>query len=286
MTGRWGAAVARGPNRRRVDRVPGERRRKAAAALRFAFPFAVLALCLAGAGFGVWRVAVVGSLLRIDEIRFEGLSRATAQELLELSPVAVGDHLLAVDPDAVAAALRRHPWIASVEVRRRFPAALEVAVVERRARALVDLGALYLVDERGEVFKRATPGDGLDLPVVTGIGREEWVEHRDDVEPRLAGALALVDRWTERGLDRRAPISEIHLDADYGTTLWAGEEGVEIRLGQGELPEKLWRLERVLAAVDAEGQRAEVLHLDNRRRPDWVAVRLSRAKGSPEQASP
>ena len=54
--------------------------------------------------------------------------------------------------------------------------------------------------------------------------------------------------------------------------------GVEIRLGQGELPEKLARLERVLAAVAAEGQRAEVLHLDNRRRPDWVAVRLRRGK--------
>jgi cell division protein FtsQ len=278
--------VARGPNRRRVDRVPGERRRKAAAALRFAFPFAVLASCLAVAGWGAWRIAIEGSLLRIKELRFEGLARATAEELLELSPVARGDHLLAVDPDAVAASLRRHPWIASVEVRRRLPAALEISVVERRARALVDLGALYLLDERGEVFKRATPGDGLDLPVVTGIGREDWVDRRDEVEPLLAGALALLDRWAERGLDRRAPISEIHLDADYGTTLWAGDEGVEIRLGQGELSEKLARLERVLAAVDAEGHRAEVLHLDNRRRPDWVAVRVTRPKGSPDPAAP
>lgn len=277
--------MARGPNRRRVDRVPGERRRKLAAALRFAFPFVVLASCLALAGWGVWRVAVSGGLLRIGEIRFEGLSRATAEELLELSPVAVGDHLLAVDPEAVAAALRRHPWIASAEVRRRLPAALEVSIVERRARALVDLGSLYLVDERGEVFKRATPGDGLDLPVVTGVGREDWVERRAEVEPLLVGALALLDRWAERGLDRRAPISEIHLDPDYGTILWAGDEGVEVRLGQGDLPEKLARLERVLAAVDAEGQRAEVLHLDNRRRPDWVAVRVSRSR-PPEQAAP
>lgn len=278
--------MVRGPNRRRVDRVPGERRRKLAATLSFAFPFVVLASCIAAVGWGAWRLAIEGSLLRVGEIRFEGLARATAEELLELSPVAEGDHLLAVDPDAVASALRRHPWIASVEVRRRLPAAIEVSVVERRARALVDLGALYLLDERGQVFKRATPGDGLDLPVVTGIEREDWVERRAEVEPLLTGALALVDRWSERGLDRRAPISEIHLDANYGTTLWAGDEGVEIRLGQGELPEKLARLERVLAAVDAEGQRAEVLHLDNRRRPDWVAVRVAHAKGSPETAAP
>jgi cell division protein FtsQ len=133
------------------------------------------------------------------------------------------------------------------------------------------------VDTSGEVFKRAVPGDGLDLPVVTGIGRDAWVERRAEVEPLLSGALALVDRWAERGLDRRSPISEIHLDAAYGTTLWAGGEGMEIRLGQGALPEKLARLEQVLAALEAEGRRAEVLHLDNRRRPDWVAVRLAGA---------
>jgi cell division protein FtsQ len=131
------------------------------------------------------------------------------------------------------------------------------------------------VDTSGEVFKRALPGDGLDLPVVTGIGREDWVERRADVEPLLDAALALLDRWAERGLDRRAPVSEIHISAEYGTTLWAGADGLEVRLGHGSIPEKLARLERVLTAVEAEGRRAEVLHLENRRRPDWVAVRFA-----------
>jgi cell division protein FtsQ len=186
-----------------------------------------------------------------------------------------GDHLALCDTALVEAALRNHPWVASVQVRRVLPPALEIRIVERRAAALVDLGGLYLVDAVGEVFKRAAPGDGLDLPVVTGIARDAWVDRRAEVEPLLAAALALVDRWAERGLDRRTPISEIHIDAEYGTTLWAGDEGMEIRLGQGALPEKLARLEQVLGALESEGRRAEVLHLDNRRRPDWVAVRLA-----------
>jgi cell division protein FtsQ len=179
-----------------------------------------------------------------------------------------------VDPALVEDALRRHPWVASAEVRRTLPPALEIKIVERRAAAIVDLGALYLVDTAGEVFKRARPGDGLDLPVITGVGRDGWVDRRAEAEPLLRGALALLDRWAERGLDRRAPIAEIHVSAEYGTTLFAGD-GMEIRLGQGSIPEKLSRLERVLAAVEAEGRRAEVLHLENRRRPDWVAVRLA-----------
>jgi len=267
--------VARGRNRRRVDRDPAEQRRRLGRAISLLLPPLLTVLVIAAVGWLGWRQGVQGDLLRIREIRFEGLSRASAQELLELSPVQRGDHLLLCDTSLVEVALRRHPWISSVEVRRTLPPALEVKVSERRAAALVDLGGLYLVDAEGEVFKRALPGDGLDLPVVTGITRDDWVERRAEVEPLLHAALALLDRWAERGLDRRTPVSEIHISADYGTTLWAGAEGLEIRLGQGALPEKLARLERVLAAVEAEGRRAEVLHLENRRRPDWVAVRFA-----------
>ena len=267
--------MARGRNRRRVDKDPAESRRRLARTFSHVLPPLVALALLAGAGWALWISAGKGDLLRIRELRFEGLSRATAQELTELSPVQRGDHLLAVDTALVEEALRRHPWIASAEVRRTLPPALEIRVVERRAAAIVDLGALYLVDTSGEVFKRARPGDGLDLPVITGLGRDGWIDRRAEAEPLLRGALALLERWAERGLDRRAPISEIHVSAEYGTTLWTGPEGVEIRLGQGSLPEKLSRLERVLAAVEAEGRRPEVLHLENRRRPDWVAVRLA-----------
>jgi cell division protein FtsQ len=266
--------------------VAGERRRRIARAVALGTPVVVTLAVLAGVVWLAWRVAVAGDLLRVREIRFDGLSRATADELLELSPSGVGDHLLAVDPAAVEAALRRHPWIVSAEVSRTLPPALEVRVVEREAAAVVRLDALYLVDRAGQVFKRATPGDGLDLPVISGIDRNAWVDRRADVAPLLSAALALLERWEERGLDRRAPVSEIRIDPDYGTTVWAGDDGLEVRLGQGELPEKLARLERVLAALEADGQRAAVLHLDNRRRPDWVAVRLKLASGEPEEGAP
>lgn len=262
-------------NRRRVDRQPGELRRRIARVARLALPTVAGLAALAGAALAVWRLGVEGPALRIRAITFEGLSRISKEELLELSPAQPGDHLLLVDPAAVEAALARHPWVASVEVRRALPPSLVVRVQERRAVALVDLGGLYLVDERGNVFKRAEPGDGLDLPVVTGISREDWMERRPEVEPLLAGALALLDRWAERGLAARAPVSEIHFDADRGVTVYAGADGMEVRLGTGELAAKLVRLERVLDALRTDGRTAEVLYLDNRRRPDWVAVRLA-----------
>jgi cell division protein FtsQ len=259
--------------------VPGERRRKLARFLRLVGPAALSTAALVLVAFLAWRHGVEGELLRIRALRFEGLARVPAAELAELSPVRPGDHLFLADLGQAATALARHPWLASVEIRRRLPPALEIRVVERRAVALVDLAGLYLVDDRGEVFKRATPGDGLDLPVVTGISRDDWVERRAEVEPLLQGALGLLARWRERGLDRKAPLSQLRIDPVYGAIVWAGEQGFEVRLGHGDIAEKLSRLERVLAAIEAEGQRPEVLHLDNRRRPDWVAVRLAGAAG-------
>jgi cell division protein FtsQ len=273
-------------NRRRVDVRPGERRRRLARAAMLAFPTVASLTVLSAASWLGWRYAAAGDLLRVRAVRFEGASRARPEELAELCPVKPGDHLLLVDGDLVVRALLRHPWVAGVEVERVLPPAVVVRIAERRAVALAELGGLYLVDERGVVFKRAATGDGLDLPVVTGITRQDFLENEAEVAPRLVAALALLRRWSDLRLDRRQAISQIHLDPDYGTTVWAGDDGVEIRLGHGDLEEKLARLERVLAAVQSEGRRPRVLHLDNRRRPDWVAVRFDDSRGGPESARP
>jgi len=269
-----------GRNRRTVDRDPAEVRRQAARALALVLPTVVALGLIGGAAWATWTIGVKGDLLKVREIRFSGLSQVTAPELRGLSPVQPGDHLLLSDLDGMAVALKRNPWVASVEITRRLPPALEVAVTERRAVALADLGGLYLVDARGQVFKRALPGDGLDLPLVTGLAREDHAVRRDEVTAVLQAALALLDRWREAGLDRRAPVSEVHVGADLGVTVYAGDDGMEIRLGQGDLPGKLERLGRVLSALESDGRRAEVLHLDNRRHPDWVAVRPSGRSGA------
>lgn len=272
--------MARGQNRRRVDR-RSHGAPRGAGLRRFGLWLALGALSV-GAGAG--GLAGARALRRshafsLRTIRFAGLTHATADELLALSPAKPGDDLLSVDAGAVEAALSRHPWIRRVEVRRRWPPSLEVKVSERRAEALVELSGLYLVDEEANVFKRAAAGDGLDLPVITGIARADYLLRRSQVEPLLSGALALVRAWRTDGWDEVAPLAEIHVDAD-GTTLYLGSEGTEVRLGSGDLKGKLSRLEKVLSALRAEGKRAGALYLDNRLHPSFVAVDL--ATGEPK----
>lgn len=268
--------MARGRNRRRVDRPPEEatRARRSKALGRAAAAGTALALLALG-GLAAYRLLLEGDWLRIRALRFQGLSRASAAELAALSPVKAGDNLLSADLEALERAIARHPWVRSAQARRRLPAAVEVRVVEREPAALVDLGGLYLVDREAQVFKRASAGDGLDLPLVTGFTRDDYLQRRADLEPLLLGALALVDGYGREGLATAWPVSEVHVDVDEGVTLYVGDEGMQVRLGVGDLPQKLARLRQMLSALRAEGKRAEVLHLDNRSRPSWVTVRLA-----------
>lgn len=243
--------------------------------LTLALLWGVGAVALGVAGVHGWRTLTKGDALRVSAIRVVGASRAAEAEILALSPVKPGDDLLSADVDAMEAAVRRHPWVASAEVRRRLPRDLEIAVKEREPRLLVDLGGTYLVDREAQVFKRAAAGDGLDLPLVTGFGRNDYAERRSAVENGLRGALALLDEWHREGLAPLAAIQEIHLDGDWGVILYVGDEGTQVRLGHGDLPQKLGRLHRVLEALRAEGRKAEVIHLDDRSHPDRVTVRMS-----------
>jgi cell division protein FtsQ len=275
-SGAAGSGVARGRNRRRVDQSPrgGLRARFSRALARAAAVAGGLVLAALAAAAG-WHFLTQGEVLRIRAIRFAGLARASESELSALLPVKPGDNLVRADLEAMERALRRHPWVKSATAHRRLPPAIEVRVEEREPRALVDLGGLYVVDRDAQVFKRAAAGDGLDLPLVTGFTRDDFVQRRADVEALLSGALALLDGYSHEGLAALYSVSEVHVDADEGVTLFLGDEGMQVRLGVGDLPSKLSRLHRVLSALRAQGARAEVLHLDNRQHPSWVTVRLA-----------
>jgi cell division protein FtsQ len=273
--------VARGGNRKRVDpEIEAATRQVRLRRAGLGLAAAAGAVALGLGGLAGWQYLTHGALFRIREVRFSGNARVAASDLLEASPVHKGDNLFRADLAAERRALGRLPWVRRVEVRRRLPAALEARVEEYQPAALVELGGLYLVSREGEVFKRAAAGDGLDLPVITGIPRDDYVQRPHEVQPVLTGALALTAAYAQAGLAELAPLSEIHFDADRSVTLYVGAQGTEVRLGSGDLPQKLGRLKQVLATLAAANGRPEVLHLDNRTHPSWVTVRLAGAGSS------
>jgi cell division protein FtsQ len=199
----------------------------------------------------------------LREVTVSPTTRVSYQEVLALARVADGDRLLALDTDAIAARVAEHPWVAEARVRRQLPAGLMIEVSERRATAVALLGALYLLDDAGRPFKRATVEEADGLPVITGLERSQYVDHRQASEAAYREALAIVAAWGKK--PGRPPLGEVNLNPRYGFTVFLLEGGAEIRLGRGDYDRKLARLDQIFEAVQAsgaDGSAVRVVHLD------------------------
>ena len=239
-----------------------------------------LTCALAWGAIETRRWALTSPFFLLKETSFSGLHRALPGELLKLSGLTVGQNLWTLDTGALERAMATHPWLCDVEVRRHFPSSVVVEVREHVPAALVALGDLYLLDEDGEPFKRLQSEDALDLPLITGVEREDYLTDEPHTRERFKQALGLVAAYEaergdagDKGREQGERLSEVRVEPGGMVLLLA--EGTQVRMGEGAVEEKLQRLARVREGLKSKGLSADVIHLDNRTRPGWVAVKLS-----------
>lgn len=267
-------------NRRRVDIAKRSGELKASARAHAPLVLKVLGAVLLSAGllgasFVGWRWASTSERFGLKALIVEGAHHTTEAELARLGGLGHGRNLLSIDVEAVERALSTHPWVRQVRVRRELPSRLVVELEEYHPVALLALGELYLVDDRGQPFKRATVNDELDLPLVTGVDREDFTGDRARALEVLARAVNVADAYCRLSGQKKGDLSEVHVELDEVTVVTV--DGQEVHLGAGDLEPKLQRLKKVRAELDARALKAEVIRLDNRARPTWVAVQLSGA---------
>lgn len=186
-------------------------------------------------------------------------------------------------PARVRARLEAHPFIAAAVVRRIFPSRLEIVLRERRPEAIAVLGDLFYVDRGGETFGPLRDKDPRNLPIITGLdgdvptGTRNWMLRR---------ALRLLRRC-ERETTPPAcagPLSEVHVDAEDGITVFPANPRVPLVLGWGSWPTKLDRAARALRGWQDSMDR--LAQLDLRFRNQVVATVRPAAVPPPPAARP
>ncbi len=272
----------RGNSQERTSTVKSLAVRTGRAASRL-FLFLGLTLGLAvGAHFG-WKHLTTSPTFSIRRVSFVGLDKVTEAELLRLSGIVGGQNLFSLDVGQSERSMAAHPWVQRLSVSRRFPDGLSVQVTEHAPAALMAMGELYLVNQDGHPFRRVQPGDSLDLLLVTGVDRDAYVADTEGTARKVAQAVAVARAYGQSTAGKQAPLSEARIETDAVALITS--DGVELRLGEGGLEEKFTRLAQVRRELSARSLRAEVIHLDNRARPDWVAVKVwepvSGRNGSP-----
>lgn len=224
--------------------------------------------------------------LPVRSVAVRGTSPERAAEISSYAAVTPGEPVFSIDLAAVAARVGEHPYVKDASVRVVPPDGLEIVVEERVAKAILSVGELYLVDDRGTPFKSARPGDGLDLPVITGLDEDDVVGRGGqgtdgaDGRARVREALALLEEHERQG-GPGGPVSEVVVVPGVGLDV-VFTSGLRARIGRGEVPGKLGRLAQVLNKLETEKLQASFVYLDDARRPERVAVRL---RVDPERTS-
>lgn len=241
---------------------------------------AMLVAALLGAGgYGVRYFLLHSPHFTLQTVHFSPTRHVTTESLRKRAAIPAAINLFQLDLGAVKKNLAGEPWLRSITLRRELPQSLRVELSEHEPVALVCLDSLYLVNASGEVFKRATPGEYAQLPVITGFGRAAYLMEPELARGQILTALSALARYQKN--PRRPPIGEAHVDHFIGVTLYTGS-GTAIRLGYGsedELDARLSRFDVVWQALASAGQKPAMLFLDNRGHPDHVTVRLAAPPG-------
>jgi cell division protein FtsQ len=257
-------------------------------------------------GLGAGGTAAVGHRLltrsphfRLRAIRFSPTVHVSTPTLEARVGMLLGANLFSLDLDQIGRDVQLEPWVKSAHARLELPATLAIDVTEREARAVVALSGLYLADASGTPFKRASTEEAAELPVVTGVDREQYLNEPEAAREQIRGALAVIEAWRNEDAERPA-LGEIHLDRVVGMTVYTATGGIAARLGHltftlreggplgavdGSLAARLRRLDAVLAALRERGETPRLIYLDNRARPDRVTVKLARGGDGTGQVS-
>lgn len=236
-------------NRRKQEKQPRDWKKLFHRMLRIGIASGSGFLLASGALLTV-QVLLESGYFGVEQVRVEQQSRVSEGEILEASDIKIGDSLFDLDLDMIGRKIEEHPWIARAEVERSFPNQVVIRVVEREARAIIDLDYLYYVDRGGEVFKMLDSGDELNYPVITGIKREYLLENPDKTENCVQLALRLMEVLDRREKFNLDQVSELHYDEQEGLVLYTRVGGVPVRMGRNGFEPKLNRLEHIYDDIE------------------------------------
>jgi cell division protein FtsQ len=165
--------------------------------------------------YGLACALAASPLFVLKEVTVEVSGRPSPGEIRSVSGIRPGTNLLSLDTEEVSQRLETHRWIQHATVVKRLPNRILIKVRERTPVAVVEIqGDLYYIDREGTILDRIRPGEPLDFPVITGLGKDvrdarRWKGGRD-----VQQAISLISAL--RGIPALGSVSEIHLDRSEG----------------------------------------------------------------------
>ena len=240
--------------------------------------FYAVVLSSTAAAATAWRLGVLrftcGGLMSVEKVLILGNKQASDAEIRKFGRLTEGMDLMAVDPDAVSAAVRDHPWIRSASIYRSWvDATVTVRVAEYDIAGVIDLGRSIYVDPDGTPFKIAPPEALNDYTLIGGFIPEDFVK-KEGGKADVKAALKVIQDWRGHEMSKKADLHKV-VKHFGGWELEIGAASTRVFLGTGDLVKKFSRLDRVWSELQRNGKSAVSIHLGNRQHPERISVKFA-----------
>ncbi len=198
------------------------------------------------------------SVFTVQETLVKGCNEITEKDVLSSAGVSPGASLLTVNKEAIVKRISSNAWVKDVFVGREFPNRLVIWIRERTPVALIEKESiLYLIDNKGEIFKKLDAEEKADLPVLTGFFSGNILN-----KELVGKSLALLSHL--KGSKEAADIglvSEVHGNETFGFSLFTNR-GLCLQLGFEGYEAKLKRLSAVMADMKRKNIQLGLMLID------------------------
>ncbi len=212
--------------------------------------------------YGGYRALSAVTLFSLKTITVSSAKHLTRDEILGLASVEPGKDLFRMNLKRMGEHILLNPWVETVRINRYLPDAIAITITEREPVAIVNMGFIYYLDKKGNVFKVLNQGDKLDFPVVTGFSEEALGSDPKGTREALETTCLLLKTLREKGAFILADVSEIHYDKGYGFTLFTSNGALPVKVGAGDFPAKVERFARIYRDLMVQPTAIHYIDLD------------------------
>lgn len=213
------------------------------------------------------------SSLKVTRVTLEGNRIVEANELFQLAQVKRGASIYDVDLKAIQRNLLSHCYVKEAIVERNLPSTIELTVVERTPIALVNRSDIVYLDEDGVILPHSISKALFDLPVLSGLKMSASPSYGSVVKDSDAHeALEILKAAKLVNSELYHLISEIQVRSDSDLVLYTAEGGVPVIFGDGNIADKLVRLDEFWNQVIRERGLQNLQYVDLRYDDQIVAL--------------
>ncbi len=213
-----------------------------------------------------------GDIFRLRMVEVKGNSELSRIDVIRITNATVGTSLLGFDTQKAQAALEANNWVEEAKITRQFPDKLIISIKERRPVAILNLGKLYLVDQKGVIFDELGKRK-LSLPIISGIEKEDLEQGSLPKYAKSALELLVLASNGPKLLSVNN-ISELRLDGRSEILVYTRDRAVPVRIASKHMKRDLERAEKVLYHLYNSKSYSRVAEIDMEYGPDQAWVKL------------